>query len=74
MYRDCDIVLLGVFTNILAAAKSDQGICSLFTKSLDTVKYDIQSTLVISNLLISNYRLYRSEILVPVLTWQSKNS
>ena len=33
----------------------------------------VQSTLVISTSLISNSRLYRSEILVPVLTWQSKN-
>ena len=34
---------------------------------------EIQSTPVISNSLISNNRLYRSEILVPVLTWKSKN-
>ena len=33
----------------------------------------IQSTLVISTSLISNNRLSRSEILVPVLTWKSKN-
>ena len=33
----------------------------------------IQSTLVISTSLISNNRLYRSEILVPVLTWKSKH-
>ena len=31
-------------------------------------KYDIQLNLVISNSLISNYRLSRSENLVPVLT------
>ena len=34
----------------------------------------LQSTLVISTSLISNNRLSRSEILVPVLTWKSKNS
>ena len=33
----------------------------------------LQSTLVISTSLISNNRLYRSEILVPVFTWKSKN-
>ena len=33
----------------------------------------IQSTLVISTSLISNNRLYLSEILVPVLTWKSMN-
>ena len=33
----------------------------------------IQSNLVISNLLISNYRLSRSENLVPVLTWNYDN-
>ena len=34
----------------------------------DSEDYDIQSNLVISNSLISNYRLSRSENLVPVLT------
>ena len=34
----------------------------------------MQSTLVISTTLISNNRLSRSENLVPVLTWKSKNS
>ena len=33
----------------------------------------IQSNLVISNSLISNYRLSRSENLVPVLTWNYDN-
>ena len=33
----------------------------------------IQSNLVISNSLISNYRLSRSENLVPVLTWNYEN-
>ena len=36
--------------------------------------YDqIQSNLVISNSLISNYRLSQSENLVPVLTWNYEN-
>ena len=34
---------------------------------------NIQSNLVISNSLISNYRLSRSENLVPVLTWNYDN-
>ena len=34
---------------------------------------DIQSNLVISNSLISNYRLSRSENLIPVLTWNYDN-
>ena len=33
----------------------------------------VQSNLVISNSLISNYRLSRSENLVPVLTWNYDN-
>ena len=33
----------------------------------------IQSNLIISNSLISNYRLSRSENLVPVLTWNYDN-
>ena len=43
---------------------------------LETVfgmQYELQSALVISTSLISNNRLSRSEILVPVLTWKSKN-
>ena len=36
-------------------------------------RYDIQSTLVISNSLISNNRLSRSESLVPVITQRSTN-
>ena len=35
--------------------------------------YNIQSNLVISNSFISNYRLSRSENLVPVLTWNYDN-
>ena len=35
---------------------------------INRVRLDIQSNLVISNSLISNYRLSRSENLVPVLT------
>ena len=34
---------------------------------------EVQSNLVISNSLISNYRLSRSENLVPVLTWNCDN-
>ena len=34
---------------------------------------DLQSTLIISTSLIWNIHLSRSEILVPVLTWKSKN-
>ena len=36
-------------------------------------EFILQSTLVISTSLISNNRLSRSEIMVPVLTWKSKN-
>ena len=45
-------------------------------ESLRSWKYNdlwIQSTLIISTSLISNNRLSWSEILVPVLTWKSKN-
>ena len=35
--------------------------------------WQLQSNLVISNSLISNYRLSRSENLVPVLTWNYDN-
>ena len=38
-----------------------------------TLKFHIQSTLVISTSLISNNRLCRSENLVPVWTWKSNN-
>ena len=34
---------------------------------------DVQLTLIISNLFISNNRLCWNEIQVPVLTWKSKN-
>ena len=37
------------------------------------IHYLIQSNLVISNSLISNFRLSRSENLVPVLTWNFDN-
>ena len=51
-------------------------ICSesdlLSNKSLE-VSCKVQLTLVISISLISNNRLSRSAILVPVLTWKSKN-
>ena len=45
--------------------------CRLYHQML---VHDKQSTLTISTSLISNNRLSRSEILVPVLTWKSKNS
>ena len=37
------------------------------------ISLQIQSKLIISNLLVSNYRLSRSENLVPVLTWNYDN-
>ena len=37
-------------------------------KNVRAIKVQLQSNLVISNSLISNYRLSRSENLVPVLT------
>ena len=45
----------------------------LLTSCLTAIKSHIQSTLVISNSLISNNRLSRSENLVPVLTQRSTN-
>ena len=46
--------------------------CSLFSRSV-LFRIHIQLTLVISTSLISSNRLSRSEILIPVLTWRSKN-
>ena len=39
----------------------------------EIVKINVQSTLFISTSLISNNRLSRSKILVPILTRKSKN-
>ena len=55
------------------SAAYDLGLHCLPKSLLWDPTHKLQSTLIISNLLISNNRLYRSEILVPVLTWKSKN-
>ena len=41
--------------------------------SSSIINFEVQSNLFISNSLISNYRLSRSENLVPVLTWNYDN-
>ena len=65
LYSEC-IGPTAFFASLLTAYNSRYEYCILSEISL--LPLQLQSNLVISNSLISNYRLSRSENLVPVLT------
>ena len=65
--------ILEALIRLVSFQSSPYGKEAKYFMLVDVSLFQIQSTLVISNSLISNNRLSRSENLVPVLTQKSTN-